>query len=163
MATSSLIGTHQPSLQQIRHPVAVGRQVGSNIGIFTHDSEKAAEAIQLLASLPFIGTNHTARCHSVLDSSFPTSSRSIRDSLKPNPANMVPIYSCWYYHKRFTLGSTTTSSRLLPANTGFMNLDRAREPIWSGPDHNTPTLVQPSPGRFWCNLTLEFCQKPRIL
>jgi len=148
MANSSLMGAQQPSLQQSRHPVAVGQQVGSNIGIFTHDFMNVAEAIQLVVSLPFIGTNHTGRCHSLLDSWFQTSSRSIRYSLKPNPANVVSIHLCCYYHKCLALGSTTTSPRLLPANVGLINLDRAREPISSRPDHRAPKLMQPCPGRF---------------
>jgi len=148
MANSSLMGAQQPSLQQSRHPVAVRQQVGSNIAIFTHYFMNVAEAIQSVISLPFISTNHTARCHSLPDSWFQTSSRSIRYSLKPNPANVVSIYLCCYYHKCLALGSTTTSPRLLATNVGLINLDRAREPISPGPDHSTPKLMQPRPGRF---------------
>jgi hypothetical protein len=148
MANSSLMGPQQPSLQQGRHPVAVGQQVSSKIRIFAHDFMNVAEAIQLVVSLPFIGTNHTAGCHSLLDSWFQTSSRSIRYSLEPNPANVVFIHLCRYYHKCLALGSTTTSPRLLPANVGLINLDRACEPISFGPDHSTTKLMQPCPGRF---------------
>jgi len=148
MANSSLMGAQQPSLQQRRHPVAGGQQVGSNIGIYTHDFMSVAEAIQFVVSLPSIGTNHTARCHRLLDSWFQTCSRSVRYSLKPNPANVVFFHLCRYYHKCLTLGSTTTFPRLLPANVSLINLDRTREPISSGPDHSAPQLMQPRPGRF---------------
>lgn len=63
----SLIGTHQPSLQQCGYSVAVLQKIFSNIRILSQHFMDIAKRFQPIVSVPPIGAHDTTWYHSLLN------------------------------------------------------------------------------------------------
>src|SRR4030043_2202487 len=127
MANSTLMCAQHPSLQQGGHSVAMRQQIIANLLRMADYFMGIPKGIQPGIASPAIGMNCAPWGHSLQHSLLQAFSRGIRHMSKSNPANMITLYFCRYYHQALSQSAASSFTWLLSPNIGLIHFDSSRQ------------------------------------
>ncbi len=142
MTDCTLMGTQKPTFQKRYYQVSK-----LQFSIFNSDVP-ITNRIQFAVAKPIVGSNGTSSRDSFLNKGVETVCRGIRKNTKTNSPNAVIslVFDCDTYE--YLTGRPTTSfTRFLSANNGFIYFNNTRQAVPVRTDHGPTQFVQPGPGR----------------
>ena len=149
MTDSTLVGTHQPSLQQGNNTMHPRKQSRSFLGLLAKHSHLMTIpfTFQPRISLPSIRMNKATGFHRFFDKSIQTLRRSIGNSLHSDSTDTVFFFLCGCHNQDFAMEVTPTQPLFQASQIRFVNFHLSAQTVSSGSDHRFSQLVQQRPGR----------------
>ncbi len=146
---AALVSAEQPPLEKRGDNMDTGHDLVSRIGAAVDDGDLVLVAgrRQSRVAAPSVGVNLRSRRHGALDEGKQTVRGHVFDAPKADPANAATILFGRHRDNGLGLGFPTPFAFFRAADIGFVHLDGAREAIPARPDHRSPQLVEPGPGR----------------
>ena len=150
MTDCSLMGPHQPALQERDNPVDSWKQVGGRLGSAAqnNDSMPIAFGLQSIVSFPSICCDQAARLDRVLHKWHKAICRSVQHTTQSDSSDTFAIFLC-SDHNHSLLFCLAASDTFFPAaQVRFINFNGSGQPVSAGTNHSPAKFVQPSPCGF---------------
>jgi len=144
----SLMSSLQPSLQQRSHSIHQRQQVFTHILGWPDNDVPISGRNQPSVARPTVGTDDSARLHTLLYGRHQTCCRGIRNPTKSNSPDVVAfIFNC-NKDQRLTRCTSPSFSRPFTTDIGFVNLHSSRQTISPGSYHGCAKFMKPYPYGF---------------
>src|SRR5664280_2059831 len=147
----TLMRSQQPPLQQGYDAVSVRKQIGlgsrqAQPPLFAR-LMLIAKRCQTVISTPSVGLHHAARLKAALDKATKAGGRCVGNPSHSHSPAFEPISLYGDHNKCLLARFSALTSLLQGAPIRLIHLHQPVQPIPPGPNHGSPQLVQPRPGR----------------
>lgn len=148
-ADTSLMRSKEPTLEERSCPVDTGEHRHRR---FTTAKENSAVVLiskirEFTVSLKPVGDDDCAGFHGILHKRQQALRRGVRYTSHSDPADRTTSNLNCNSHKRLVSDVSAAPACLETTDESLVHLDRPGQAVPAWPDHSTPDLVEPSPGR----------------
>src|SRR5258706_1485634 len=146
-AHGSLVGPHQPTLEQGSHLIDSWQQIISQLNGRANHPVIVAQSLQTAVTPPIISLNSSPRLNGFTHRWLQAGSGSIINSCEANSANLSSISLSSDQNQCFASSPTPSLARVWCPDEGLIDFNGPSQTISTRPHHCSPQLMQPGPSR----------------
>src|SRR6266508_319054 len=153
LAGRTLVGTHQPALEQGHHQVDPRHKLDRRLSPAALGTDADWPMVEALlgesrVTLPRVCMNNASGDHNVPNEATQDVRAGRFNPSHPHSTKTPTFFLHSHRDERFQVPLPPSKALFHSTHGGLVHLDRSLQSVTIGPDHGSPQFVQPSPGRF---------------